>query len=286
MTVRKKYGYTLCATKGSNKVVACSKANWDIVRDGSFILIGADNMFYKVMGKNKFAYEKEVDILNDTQLKINEPIGPMLSVDDDVALYYHEYIVDSVEIDEAGEGYEVGDTLTLESGTPKYNSIDETDELAQVKVTEISGNGNVSSIELLVNGKYNVAPDEVCSTTSNLGTGARMRIVTKKSDATNIEERTISQIDREEQSAVIHLNHNLPPRLHSGKIKVTKWELILNTDYIGDSKNSVDYDIVKDFTPYNNLPLINADFNGNHLVYNEAISIIDQKIKDIEARLS
>ena len=70
--LRKKYGYTISATKGSNKIIACSKADWSPVKTGSFIVVGNDDHFYKIVDKNQFSFSKEVFVLpSSDQLKVN-----------------------------------------------------------------------------------------------------------------------------------------------------------------------------------------------------------------------
>jgi hypothetical protein len=284
--VRKKYGYSLCAANGSNKVIACSKADWGPVRDGSYILIHQDTQFYRVIGKSRFIYQKEVAVLSGgTQLKVNEPVGTMLGVDDDISFSHNEYNIISAEIDSGGEGYKVGDSLTPEGGAYKYNSIDQIDVPSSITVKSVNGSGAITSVALTSGGKYNVAPDNSCSVSSGSGEGATLNITSKMADIIHVEDRTITSIEKNQDNTIIQINHALPPRVESGMIKANKWELLLNIDYAGENKDSVNYQIIKDFTPHNNIPLINADMGSNHIAYNEAVSIIDQKIKDLEDRL-
>ena len=100
-----------------------------------------------------------------------------------------------------------------------------------------------------------------------------------------IEDRTIAGIELLTNGTLIMLNHPLPPRVMSGEIKAEKWEVTLHTDYMSESKYNVDYDIVKDFTPNYDLPLLRGDLASNHLLHNEAMAIIDKKIKELEEKI-
>tara|TARA_Y100000310_G_scaffold15102_1_gene15114 strand:+ start:197 stop:1060 length:864 start_codon:yes stop_codon:yes gene_type:complete len=280
--INKKYGYTASISKNTNKVIACSKANWEPVRDGSFILLDKDDTFYKVTHKRKFIFQKNVQVLNAKELKIEDLVGTMLAVDDDISLEYVDYTISQVEIVDSGKGYKVGDTLTPSTGMCKYNSIDQVDSPAQIIVTGVGDDGEISSIELTNGGTYSNPPNDVSNVSSNLGTGATLKLVNNVTDIISIEDRTIASIDLKDSDTILHLNHELPPRLTHGQIKVEKWELTLNNDYGGESKYSVNYEIIKDFTPHNDIPLIYGDLSSSHLLYNEAMSIIDQRLKDLE----
>jgi len=282
ITINKKYGYTASVLNDSNKVIACSKADWNAVRDGSFIIMNADTNFYKVIGKKKFIYQKEAVVLNSLQIKINEPVGAMISVDDDISFAYSEYSLIDVSVKDSGEGYQVGDVLRPEGGTYKYNSIDQIDSPAQIEVESVGDGGNILSAKLINGGLYSTPPTDVCPVASDLGSGATFNVTSKVSDITSIEDRTVESVDFESDHAVLHLNHPLPPRLTAGNIKVEKWELTLDNNYSNQSKYSTAYEIIKDFTPHNNIPLMRKDLSAGYLMYNEAMAIIDQRLKDLE----
>jgi hypothetical protein len=282
INLRKKYGYTASVAKGSNKVVACTKANWNAVQDNSFIIIGNDSRFYNVIDKKKFIYQKDVTVLNEAQLKVDDIVSDVINVDDDVSFLYTEYSVSAIEIVNGGSGYSSGDILTLKGGVLKFNSIDEINSPASIKVVEVNDTGGLSSIELTSGGLYSALTEGEYDLESGAGAGGKIKITPSTSDITSIEERTVTSIDINPDSTIISLNSNLPQRLTNGVVKVEKWELTLDKKYQDASKNSVDYDIVKDFTPHNNIPLIRSDLNSSHVLYNEAVAIIDQKIKDLE----
>ena len=280
IAVNKKYGYTASIISGSNSVIACSKADWSAVRDGSFIIMTGDANFYKVVSKKRFIYEKTANVLNSTQLKVNESVGAMISSDDDISFAFKDYTVTAVSISSGGEGYQVGDILRPDSGTHKYNSIDQIDTPAQVKVLEVSGAGEILSVELLSGGLYSEAPDSECGSVSDLGSGALLNVTSEASDTSSIEDRTVVSVEFKDNYTILHLNHPLPPRLNEGNIKVEKWNLTLDKEYVGQSKYSAAYEIIKDFTPHCNLPLMQGGFN--HIMFNEAMALIDQKLKDLE----
>ena len=51
--IRKQFGYAISVTKGSRRIIACSKANWGTMREGSFIAIAGSSIFHRVLTKKQ-----------------------------------------------------------------------------------------------------------------------------------------------------------------------------------------------------------------------------------------
>ena len=284
--IRKKYGYTVSSTKGSNKVVACAKVNWGALREGSFISISGDSVFYKIANKRKFLYTKQVKVSNDgNRLIIDHNIGNMLGSDDEVSFTNKEYKIKSASVSNGGSGYQVDDILRIDGGTPKLNPAQDIDNAALLRVAEVDENGSILSLELSNEGVYYIAPESSCNALSGSGTSAVVVIEAELLDSSPIEARSVTIVELSSDQTVIHLNHALPPDLSEGEIKTEKWELTLDSEYVGESKFNVAYEVVKDFTPNYDLPLIYGDLASSHLLYNEAMALIDKRFKDIEDRL-
>ena len=282
ITVRKKYGYTASVVQGSDKVTACAKADWSNIRDNSFILIDGDKVFYQIINRRKYTYKTSVTVLNGTQLKIHSNVGTTLGVDDDVSFRSAEYNVKSGSVNNGGNGYTEGDLLSPQGGVCKYNSLDEIDMPAQFEVTNVDNNGEVSSLKLINGGSYNSPPDNSCALLGGSGDGASVTLSSASSDTISVEERGVSLVELADNETIIHLNHALPPKIETGEIEVDKWELTINRDYVGESKLSAGYDIIKDFTPNLDLPLLHKEIIMSHLLYNESVIKIDEKIKNLE----
>tara|TARA_Y100000310_G_scaffold343188_2_gene449710 strand:+ start:717 stop:1592 length:876 start_codon:yes stop_codon:yes gene_type:complete len=283
---RKKYGYTVSTTQGFNKVTACAKAAWGTLKNGSFIAIDDDDVFYRVINKNKFLYAKNVEVIDGgNKLKINENIGSMLGSDDDLTFTNKEYKITTASISEGGAGYLEGDVLRVEGGVCKYNSLDEIDYPLKLTVTEVDENGSILALELTDGGLYYVTPESSCSTLSGSGSDAVVSLTSELLDVSTIEGRAIIMVELFDDHTIVYLNHALPPRMVSGEIKVEKWELTLDNEYTNENKVNVPYEVIKDFTPNYDLPLIYGNLSSSHLLYNEAMTLIDQKLKALEDRL-
>jgi hypothetical protein len=289
--VKKQYGFTASVVRDTNTVIGCSRADWSSVRDGSFIILGSDKVFYRVADKRRFSFEKEVTVihtesgLNNSKLKIDYNIGALLNVEDEISFIYSELHGVSASVSSGGQGYVVGDVIKPEGGVCKYNSLDEIDAPFQAEVLAVDASGGVTSIKIKSEGLYILAPQPSDNAVGGSGSGCVLNITFRTKETRPIEERSIENITLSEGSTVIELNHPLPPRLNSGVIKTEKWELSLSANYSGESRFNSHYEIVKDFTPNYNLPLMYSDLKSSHMVYNEAIAILDQRIKAIEDKL-
>ena len=100
-----------------------------------------------------------------------------------------------------------------------------------------------------------------------------------------MEERGIADIESKEDSTVLHLSHSLPPRVKNGSVSVSKWEVTLDAEYLGENRNDIGYEILKDFTPNLELPLIRGDVASSGILYNEAVLSLDKKITEQQAKI-
>ena len=281
--IRKKYGHTASAIKGNNKITACSKVDFSTINSGNFIMLMGDDVFYKIINKEKFVYAQDAAVIEANKIQVNENALMHLNVDDDIDISYKNYEVTEASVNQGGEGYEQGDLISVDGGVCKYNSIDEIDIPVKLSVEEVDSDGGIVSVNLVNKGLYSEPPSDESDVSSGSGSGASLSLTTKLLSTSVVESRGISSIELDGDKSVITINHAVAPRVKEISIRVEKWQLTLASAYAGQQdKLNVPYDIIKDFTPHCNLPLINSNMATNHLVYNEAMAIIDQRLKDLE----
>src|SRR5689334_2185581 len=87
----KHIGYFVSVNKGSNKVVAHSDADMSAVREGSFIRIGSDSVFYTVVKPEFTHIITDFDVVARNQIKINSVLDNSLLVGDNIYITYKEY---------------------------------------------------------------------------------------------------------------------------------------------------------------------------------------------------
>ena len=151
--IEKIFGHTASILKNTNKLVACSKADWKGVQDNHLLLIADDHEYYEVIDKEQFFFIKDVTVLESGELEINENTNIRLSINDDIVFTHKEHeLVDIASVENGGEGYEKGDILRVEGGVCKYNSFDEIDIPSEVIVEEVGESGEIVSLAVHTKG--------------------------------------------------------------------------------------------------------------------------------------
>ena len=70
--------------------------------------------------------------------------------------------------------------------------------------------------------------------------------------------------------------------IKSGKLSADKWELSLNINFAGKTKINSKYNVITDFTPFLNIPLMNGDPSRYEAIFNEAITKIDEFLNKLK----
>jgi hypothetical protein len=286
--IRKKFGYTVSVVNGSKRITACSKADWIPIKDGSFIIIDGDNEYYRLSHKKQFLYVKEARVDSANKLVIDGIAeSGSISANDSLEFTANEYQITKVDVADGGTDYVVGDIISCAGPLSKLNSSDDTQEHARVEVKSITENGSIESIELISNGTYIAASEEgdIFNIKDGSGSGASLSSRYTLSANKPIEERSISGIERKDNKTIIYLSYPLPISMISGNVSVKKWEAVLDSPYLGVTKAGASYEIIKDFTPNLDLPLIKGELASTPLLYNESMVLIDKKIKELEEQI-
>lgn len=281
--IRKKFGHTASILEGTDKLIASSRADWLGIKEGNFIIIGDDREYYKVVKNESFFYIKDAEIISNDELAIKESTGIKLSINDDLVITHKEYeLTEVIEVSKGGSGYEKGDEVNPYGGICKYNSFDEVDIPAAFTVDEVDDSGAITSLSISNRGVYNKPPENECALTGGSGSGAKVKIETLLLEDRSMEERTITDMRIEEGRTTIKLNIQLPPRVQEAKLSVNKWQITLDRHYAKDSRLSVPYQVIKDFTPYMNMPLLSTGtVSSGPTVFNEAMAIVDLRFKEM-----
>ena len=279
----KQFGYTASILKNSNRLVASSQADWGTLRNGSYVILEGDEHFYTVIGKNKFFYIKDVTVASPAELVIDDNVGINVTMNDVIAFSYKKYEVDSVSIAAAGKSYKQGDLLRPEGGVCSYSAIDDIDTPTELEVAEVGAQGEIKALTIKSKGVYIEAPAERTRLVSGAGDSAEVVLNVTLLDSRSIEERSVKsiRIDGENNKTHLELNNSLPPKLIKGKISINKWEILLNINHPGENRINTTYQVIRDFTPNLNIPLMKGNISKNEAVYNEAISKIDEAIKKL-----
>lgn len=279
--------FSISVTKNSNRIVASSEVDWSSLREGSFIKIVGDKVFYTIGKIEKIYLIKDFTVTGPSSFDINSSVGNNLSAGDNLTLSYKEYEVDTVwSILNGGSGYKLGETLYIKGGKPALDSVTGINKDATFKVKNVSAIGEIIEISPLSKGEYVEAPDKHAEIIGDIGTGAKFEIEYKLIDHRKTIDRVIDHIEIKTDSAHVYLNYSLPRGVTQGKLSIEKWEAYLNSNYLGDSKVGANFEIIKDFSPKYNLPLIAENSFSHELVHNHAIVMLENKISELEEKLN
>ena len=249
--------------------------------------VKGQDYFYKIVGKDKSLYIKDAEVKSDDSLSVLGEDRFNFCVNDSVTFTHKQYTIAGAEIEDGGKNFKVDDLLSIDSGICSINSYDGTEALPVIRVKKVNKSGKILELSVLKNsgGVFNVTPDSVSEVSSVSGSKAKLSLTIEKLEKRVMEDRLIKEVSHEMDSSVLTLNHPLPKRFKFGKISVNKWELILNIPYNGETESNCVYTISSDFTPNLSMPLMHAISDLNPSAYNESISILDMKIKELENKI-
>jgi hypothetical protein len=269
--------------KDTNKAVSTSEDSWESVRPNNYVKFGNDETFYIVGSTKKLFYIKDFVVNSDNSLLVNDNVGINLSEHDCLSISYKEYqILTITKILAGGTGYKVGDKLTFDGGVPSVDTSTGLTRNASVIVSQVDEKGGVLQVRLNDQGRYIVSPS---SLVGGNGKGIQVASVAKLCDDRAIVERTISRIDRQ-ITTNIFLDAPLPSGVSDGKLSVEKWEMLLTSNYVGETKINESYAVSRDTTPNLNIPLVLRGSFSPEAVYNLALAILDQEIGSLKTEIA
>jgi hypothetical protein len=268
-------------------LIASNESDLSFLRDNSYVTIKGQDYFYKIVGKEKSLYIKDVEVKSDDSLSMSGQDRFNFCVNDSVTFTHKQHTIIDAKLKDGGKNFKVDDVLSIDSGVCSINSYDGTEALPVIRVKKVNESGKILKLDVLKNsgGVFNVAPDLVSEVSSVSGSEAKLSLTTEKLEKRVMEDRLIKEVDHEMNSSTLTLNHPLPKRFKFGKVSVNKWELILNIPYNGGTESNCVYTISSDFTPHLSMPLMHAISDLNPSAYNESISILDMKIKELENKI-
>jgi len=284
--------YTGTILKGTNRLITSSSVEFSSLREDSYIILEGQTSFYKIIGKEKNLYIKPAEVIDQNTITIQGEDRYKFCLNDIITFTHKQYTINSVSVDpeRRGAGYKVDDILNLKftegilsnCGTFSLKSYDGSEEHPSITVVDVNEDGGILEVKVSSGGVYNSLPDSKLEFDSGLSLNVELRTFDKRV----MEERIVKSIYHELNTTKMELDHPLPERFRQGKISTYKWELLLHVNYAGEDSLDCNYRICKDFTPNYNLPLMHQGALTNESAYNESLSIIDMKLKELEDKIN
>jgi len=285
----KPYTYTGTIIKNTNRLITSSESELSSLREGSFVIIDKGANFYKVLDKEKVLYVNLATVVEDQydKLEISGEDRHKFCLNDLVTFTHKQHFISKVKsIVDKGKNFKIGDNLKLKSGLCSVDSYDGSESAPEIEVIKVGKSGELEEVKLNGGGIYNIAPDLQTVAFSTSGEDAVLSLEITEKEKRVLEDRVIAGMDHGESSTEIILNHPLPTRFRLGKLSVSKYEVILHINYPGETLMNCHYYVTRDFTPHYGMPLMHVGGQTNESAYNESMSAIDAKLKELEEKIN
>lgn len=284
----KEFGFTVSILSNTNRAISSTETNWTAIRNGSFFIFGDDTVFYQVGSVKELNIIKDFKIIAANQISFASNLCPLFLNLDSIELSFKQYEVDEVVgIFSAGTGYKQGDIVCLSGGIPVKDISENISKPAMFQVTKVNGFGGIEDLIILDPGQYISTPNTTTTVVNTLGSGANggLNLLYKISDKRIVLDRVVNNVDYYPEVTVLHLDYDLPENLTNGKLSLRKWEALLTSNYIGESKLNSSYKVLRDFTPNLKLPVITKNNSNLDVLVNQGFQTIDCEFGKIKSAL-
>ena len=283
----KPLGNTISIIKDTNRAVCTSETDWSSVRPGSYIRFTDDEIFYIVARTNKIFYIKEFESDGGSvgrKITIQGDVGINLNKGDSLSISYKEWTLFTLmDIKSGGKNYKVDDKIYPRAGTLSVDTSSGHKQPTCFRVTEVDENGTIKNLALEESGLYLQTPVSDCDGGS--GSGVQLDLEYRVLDDRKLADRIIHSVKATHLGAEILLNYPLPDGVKSGKLSVQKWEILLTTNYLGDTRLDEPYSISRDFSPNFKLPLLVNNSFAVAMLYNQSMQVIDAELTALKKEL-
>ncbi len=284
----KDFGFTTSILSNTNRAISSTETNWNAIRNGSFFIFGDDTVFYQVGVVKELNIIKEFKTIAPNQISFSSNLCPLFLNFDSVELSFKQYEVDEVVgIFSSGSGYKQGDVICLSGGIPVKNVSENISKPATFQVTKVDSRGGIEDVIITDPGQYINTPNTTTTVVNTFGSGANggLNLLYKISDKRISIDRVINNVIYYPESTVLCLDYDLPENLTVGKLCLNKWEVLLTSNYTGESKLNSKYKVLRDFTPNLKLPVITKNTNNLDVLVNQGFQTIDCEFGKIKSAL-
>ena len=275
--------YTASINSGANKIVSNTNSDWSKILEGSLIRFKDDSILYNVAKTDKVFLFEKFEALDLRRIRISSNTGFSISKDDELNLTWDEYELSTVSgITEVGKGYKKGDVVYCKNGVATENTSDLSYNKAAFRVSDIGSDGAIKQIALENRGRYFVKPNSTAEIEGGSGSGAIFDLVFFNTENKGKAAKSVQVINSFENETIILLDSALPRGLKAGNITLTKWEVILASNYLGETKINQPYELYNNFTPHCKMPMPAKNSLGLDILIKNTQLILDNRIANLE----
>ena len=271
--------------KNTNRIISSTSDRWNSLKSGSFFKFSEDSCVYSIAKTDILTITKEFRTISRSVIQITEDIEITLQKDDEITLLYFEFEMLTVaRILDNGKNYKVGDIVFLSGGSVTFDTFDNTKNTASLTVKKVDDNGKILELGLKSRGRYYSAPPRYCNLFGGSGDGAQIDVEYKELDRRTKLTTRIRSIDYLKEYSRIFIDHNISEEIAGGILTCEKFELFLTQPYLGETRHGAGYQILHDFSSYLNLPLMSRNTFAVDIVFNRAVLMLEEKIKELDLK--
>lgn len=267
---------TISILTNTNKCITSTSQDFGAVREGSYLRIGNDAAFYTIAKTQPVFYIKDFTVLDRKNIQVNGDFGLNVLNGDVLTLSYKEYTLNTVLDIKGGKGYKIDDILLIEDGDPAIDNTTGLKQFTKIRVSEVGEKDEIINIGILDNGKYITPPNKKVK----VGENAEFELDYQVKEDRQVIEKPADKVTID-NNTIIRLAYELPKGLKEGKLSVKKWEIILTSNYVGNTQLNVSYEISRDFTSFLKLPLPVSNSLNTQLIVRQGFQMLDNKIKQL-----
>jgi len=271
--------------RGSNQLYVRSDKTVAI-KNGAFVKLGTNDIFYRAESSEKINLKKKFT-RNENVLTVKGDYNYKLSPHDKCKITFDEYeAVEISHIEESSSTFKIGQKIYVLGGTTSSSSGNLTGEYTIMEVAKITPNGEITQAKIIKPGLYITPPKNPTQVTDEDGKRIEMNIEFDGASTISILERDFEGVNGTAAETKLKTAYPLPAGVEKGELTVSKQVILLDKEYSHESFSNQLCQITFDYSPVSGIPLLPPNTIDPQTTYNEGIRIIDQKLLDLEKRIT
>ena len=271
--------------RGSNQLYVKSDRTV-AVRNGAFIKLGMNDIFYKVESSEERNIKKKFTSSGNT-LSVKGNYNYKLAENDNCSITFDEYeAIEISKIDQSLTGYEVGEKIYSQGGITSSSSGNITGEQTQIEITKVGEAGQVIEAKINKPGLYVLPPENPVQIMNEDGNTIEMDLEFDLASNISILQRDFTAVEGDQSQTQLKITYPLPKGIKKGELIVSKQVIFLDKEYAHESLEGEICQITFDYSPINGIPLMPPNSIDPQTTYNAGIAIIDKKLLELDKRLT
>lgn len=237
------------------------------------------NKSFLIKSYKKFKKKYEYSVIDTNILSLPRESAGLLIKDDIIYLSIPLYNLSTImKFNGSEKGFSIGDHIEVYNKNKSPN-----DTPAILIVESINEKKEIKSLHISSEGDYHGNPEEL--TYYNLTQDREVKIDAKMffDSSKHIQKPAIiNKIIINPSEVIISLNYHLFEFGEKQSVYIEKYILMLNDIYEGETLLEEECTISSGYTSYLQIPIMEPNSKSSHAIFNEAMQIIDERIKKLE----